>query len=111
MGTKPMTMNASGLIGVLKGLDYADLGTKACKLWFYALLLTLMLQTLEMKYDKDASEDEEKQLSLYSNCCDIVAAAHGSGYIASNQGTDVMKNVLMIMSAMIGLKKVRLSLK
>ena len=31
------------------GLDYADLGKKASKLWFYCIVLTMILQILKMR--------------------------------------------------------------
>merc|ERR1712129_581871 len=99
-----------GLIGVLKGLDYGDLGEKACKLWFYCLCLTLMLQSMEMRFDEAAAKDETKRLSAMANGLDVIVAAHGSGYIASSESTDLMKNLLCIASTLVGLKKIRLSL-
>lgn len=94
-----------GQLGVFKKLDYADLGTKASKLWFYCLVMTILLQILEMQSKKAKSkyEEEQRDLSIYGNCCDVIVAAHGSGYIG---GSEAMKNVLLIMSALIGLKRI-----
>mmetsp|Transcript_8530 Transcript_8530/g.7648 ORF Transcript_8530/g.7648 Transcript_8530/m.7648 type:complete len:204 (-) Transcript_8530:27-638(-) len=92
-----------GMLGVLKNLDYADLGGKACKLWFYCLCLTLLLQILKMRSDKE--KDEETQLSFYGNCCDVMVAANGSGYLG---GSPPIFHILTIISAIIGIKKLRL---
>ena len=97
-----------GLLGVLKGLDYADLGKKACKLWFYCIILTIFLQVLKRSSSKEAAKDEKDSLALAANCCDIVVAANGSGYIG---GSDAVMHVLTIMSALLGIKKIILTLK
>lgn len=94
-----------GLLGVLKNLDYADLGKKACKLWFYCIVLTMILQIMKMRSDKNASDDKETQLGFYGNCCDVLVAANGSGYL---QGSPAFFHIATIISATIGIKKLRL---
>ena len=92
--------------GFLKDLDYGDLGTKANKLWFWALFLTIFLLILKLQNDKE--KDENTKSSLVSNCCDIVIAANGSGYITANDG---FLRLLGFTSAYLGYRRICSSLK
>ena len=94
-----------GFLGVLKGLDYGDLGRKASKIWFFCICLTICLLVLKTMKDKKAAKDEATQLSLYGSLCDVVIAAHGSEYVQVNDG---LAQVLVILSALMGMRRVYL---